>query len=121
MNINKITSGFVTQTFSEDGKLISQDFIAGDSVDWEDENFEPTDDEGFYHPFEMKQPSGDSIEKIDAAAKMLKLDASGIENLFHALSSNLNELTEGEPLDGDEVEILSEAFYSYLDTYYANV
>lgn len=36
MNINKITHGFVTQTF-EDGKFLDQTFTAGDIVEYEDD------------------------------------------------------------------------------------
>jgi len=60
-------------------------------------------------------------EKINAAAEALNLNASDIVNLFHTLALNLDGMAEEEPLDGDETEILSEAFHSYLDTYYGNV
>ena len=60
--INKITTGFVVQQFDDKGRCIEQEFIAGDEVDWEDENGEtipiedqPDSDE-WYYPFEMKQP-----------------------------------------------------------------
>ena len=54
----KITYGFFSQEFNEKGELISQKFIAGDQVEFEDSEGNPIDDfdvEGvtdFYHPFE---------------------------------------------------------------------
>lgn len=59
----KITHGFVTQYFDEDGKLVEQNFTAGDQVEWEDENFDPCDEENFYAPFEMKQADEMKDEK----------------------------------------------------------
>ncbi len=40
----KITVGFVIQTYDDSGDCIDQEFIAGDQVDWEDDegNFIPT-------------------------------------------------------------------------------
>ena len=39
MIIKKITTGFVIQSFdTEKNKFVSQEFIAGDQVDYEDEN-----------------------------------------------------------------------------------
>jgi hypothetical protein len=66
MIVNKITTGFVIQKFDSDTKeFVSQEFIAGDQVDVEDEFGEPmssyikecTDIDNHYLPFEMKQPS----------------------------------------------------------------
>lgn len=62
MIYNKITIGFVSQRFdSETGKCISQEFIAGDDVQYEDEEGEPLGDlsnEETYFPFNMEQPEG---------------------------------------------------------------
>jgi len=60
--LKKITTGFVIQDFDEKtGKCISQEFVAGDQVDWEDEDGEAIvspDGEGFdYFPFDMVQPT----------------------------------------------------------------
>ena len=59
MIINKTTIGFVTQQYdTETGHCIHQDFIAGDQVDYEDENGEPVDwREEKYQPFDMIQPN----------------------------------------------------------------
>jgi len=61
MRINKTTVGFVTQVFdTETGRCIEQTFIAGDQVDYEDEDGEPVDwREGpdAYQPFNMIQPT----------------------------------------------------------------
>jgi len=61
MIINKITYGFVVQTFdSQTGKCLEQEFIAGDQVDFEDRNGQQVDDDeitdGLHCPFEMKKP-----------------------------------------------------------------
>jgi hypothetical protein len=61
MNIQKITTGFVTQTFDSEGKLLEQNFTAGDECDWENEDGEPIEDEGFYHPFDMVE--NDEVER----------------------------------------------------------
>lgn len=72
MLIHKITTGFVTQTFNtETGKYISQEFTAGDPVEYEDEfrdnltaekmatvGFGPQAPNGEpYLPFDMVQPA----------------------------------------------------------------
>ncbi len=71
MLINKITTGFVIQTYDTDkGEYISQEFKAGDQVDYEGNNgeslsinalsnlgFGPFADSGEpYLPFDMVQP-----------------------------------------------------------------
>lgn len=64
MKYNKITTGFVIQTYEVDGEKenpILQNFIAGDPVERETEDGEPTDwVEKNYLPFDMLQP--DSIQ-----------------------------------------------------------
>jgi len=56
MKYQKITVGFVIQNF-EDGKCVSQEFVAGDDVSYEQngETIDPPTDET-YQPFDMKQP-----------------------------------------------------------------
>lgn len=51
----KITYGYVVQTFDDNGKCIEQHFVAGDSVEWEDESLEPisADTDCEYQPFHM--------------------------------------------------------------------
>jgi hypothetical protein len=64
MILNKITTGFVVQKFdSETGRCLSQEFVAGDQVEWEDQAGNAVEDgqygidlEGLYCPLEMKQP-----------------------------------------------------------------
>tara|TARA_Y100000389_G_scaffold167099_1_gene172117 strand:+ start:325 stop:540 length:216 start_codon:yes stop_codon:yes gene_type:complete len=58
MKIKKITTGFVIQEYdAESGEWISQEFIAGDLVEWEDENGECVDSvDDAYLPFDMIQP-----------------------------------------------------------------
>jgi hypothetical protein len=55
MKFQKITHGFVIQTF-EDGKCIDQEFIAGDDCEYE-ANGEPIEQPDYtYQPFNMVQP-----------------------------------------------------------------
>jgi hypothetical protein len=60
--LKKITIGFVVQEFDDKGRCLSQEFVAGDQVDWENEDGEaieiedqPDRDE-LYYSFEMVQP-----------------------------------------------------------------
>jgi hypothetical protein len=56
--IRKITYGFVDQKFDTDtGEFISQDFIAGDQVEFEDKNGDSVDPFDDYLAFDMVQPS----------------------------------------------------------------
>lgn len=42
MLVNKITTGFVIQTYNtQTNKCIRQEFVAGDQVEWEDEDGTP--------------------------------------------------------------------------------
>lgn len=51
----KITHGFVVQNFDSEGNFISQEFIAGDVVEFENEFGEPLEeDENLYHSFDME-------------------------------------------------------------------
>ena len=64
MILSKTTTGFVVQKFdSETGRCLSQEFVASDQVEWEDQKGNPIEDgqygldlEGFYFPLDMKQP-----------------------------------------------------------------
>lgn len=52
--MKKFTSGYVVQIFDDAGKCIDQHFIAGDQVEWEDEEGDPCEaPEHEYQPFEM--------------------------------------------------------------------
>jgi hypothetical protein len=62
MKINKITAGYVIQTYNtETGKCESQEFVAGDECEYETEDGEHFDiddseTELEYQPYEMIQP-----------------------------------------------------------------
>ena len=64
MIVRKITTGFVVQEFdAETGRCVSQEFVAGEQIDWEDRQGNAISDgdfgidlEGLYHPLELKQP-----------------------------------------------------------------
>jgi hypothetical protein len=55
--IYKVTHGWVTQIFDQDGKFLRQEFFAGDIVEMEDEYGEPIDEPSMIldHPFDMVQ------------------------------------------------------------------
>jgi hypothetical protein len=63
MIVRKITQGFVVQEFNaETGRCLSQEFVAGDQVEWENRAGESISDgdfgidlEGLYFPLEMRQ------------------------------------------------------------------
>lgn len=63
MIIQKITTGFVIQKFdTKTNQFVSQEFIAGDQVEHEDENGEFVDNHDYdidnhYMQFNMKQPN----------------------------------------------------------------
>ncbi len=57
MIVKKITTGFVIQTFdTKTGKFVSQEFIAGDQVDFEDKKGNAVEEFDNYLPFDMVQP-----------------------------------------------------------------
>jgi hypothetical protein len=59
MRVNKITVGFVSQIFDTDlGRFVSQEFVAGDQVDYEDEDGEPVDSELFETKRKVKGKKG---------------------------------------------------------------
>ena len=64
--VKKITVGFVIQEYdTETGKFVSQEFMAGDQVDWEDEDGNAIPKEDAYLSFEMVQPEDiESVEDI---------------------------------------------------------
>ena len=65
MFYEKITVGFVIQTFGEDGNFIDQEFIASDQVDYEIKNGLSIDvstvplEVREHHPFTMVSPLND--------------------------------------------------------------
>lgn len=57
MIVNKITTGFVVQKYdTEKRQFISQEFFAGDGIEYEDELGNPVKPFDAYFSFEMKQP-----------------------------------------------------------------
>jgi len=58
MAYKKITVGFVIQDFDDNGNCVAQEFVAGDQVDYEDEEGNPVDVDVSkeYHPYDMVQP-----------------------------------------------------------------
>ena len=58
MRYSKITTGFVVQTFDDDGNPESQEFVAGDQCDYENEFGEPIDSPANenYLSYDMVQP-----------------------------------------------------------------
>ena len=69
MKIQKITPGFVVQTYdTKTGRCIEQSFIAGEDTSYEDQNGDAVDwreEEDACQPFEMVQPmQGAGIPKV---------------------------------------------------------
>jgi hypothetical protein len=68
----KITTGYVTQVYDDNGHCIEQEFTAGDDVIWEDEGGDAIDTPVFtesrqpyvYQPFEMVQPQHKEAEAL---------------------------------------------------------
>jgi len=64
MLVKKITLGYVVQVFNTDtGHFVSQNFVAGDTTEYEDEKGNPVNSEKLnvegteaYLPFDMVQP-----------------------------------------------------------------
>ena len=76
MKVRKITTGYVVQEYDTAKKeWISQEFIAGDQVDWEDENGEYVDDVDSYLPMNMVQP--DEINMVDMLKTRLEIKREG--------------------------------------------
>ena len=67
MEIRKITTGFVIQSFDQTGKFLGQSFTCGDDCVYEDEDGDTLEDDEFeepgYEPYEMVQPDYVVIEK----------------------------------------------------------
>jgi len=67
MIVKKITTGFVIQEFDTDKmQFVSQEFVAGDECEYEDEDGEPVESEllevegqEIYLPYDMVQPETD--------------------------------------------------------------
>ena len=63
MLFHKITVGFVVQAFNDAGECISQEFIAGDTCEYETNDGDPINMDDMplagneYHPFDMIQPN----------------------------------------------------------------
>jgi hypothetical protein len=67
MLINKITVGWVTQVYDTDkNKFISQEFFAGDQVDYENIEGVVVTDKEIYLEFEMVQPDIRYIQIVDS-------------------------------------------------------
>jgi hypothetical protein len=120
----KITTGFVIQDYDENGKCISQSFVAGDDVQFEDKNGNPLEtDDGEkiernheYFPFDMVQPQ--TVEVVDFVSEYddgsilvspAKYDAStGQISDIHAIDINMTGMLSREFIirrSGEEIEI----------------
>ena len=101
--IYKFTTGFVKQTFdTEQGKFVSQEFTAGDCVEYEDEHQFPVFPERFkdengkkcYLPFDMVQP--EERETINELIDNLKsFDGKYPENISSDLWERLRKISGG--------------------------
>lgn len=96
MIINKITVGWVTQIFDVDKKrFISQEFFAGDQVDYEQVDgvavsteYLEMDEKEIYHSFEMVQPGIRHIQLLESDGEQIGIlktnaDESTLDELFN--------------------------------------
>ena len=80
MIVKKVTTGFVIQRYdTETETFVSQEFVAGDQVDWEDEDGKSLDPDDFvvkgdgtlpYLPFDMVPPAfmdNGEVESVEEA------------------------------------------------------
>ena len=78
--IVKISEGYVKQIFDvQTRELVSQEFVAVDQVEFEDENGVQIDHPSFktlYHPFDMVQPDKDG----ELLSKAFAEDQNRLEN-----------------------------------------
>jgi len=90
----KVTHGWVSQNFDNNGRLLDQDFYAGDEVRYEDEDGEEIyPEDGYYAPFDMVQPEDnkDAISltwctddiKHQAATRGIELSDMQARHILH--------------------------------------
>ena len=120
MVINKITVGWVTQIFDVDKKrFISQEFFAGDQVDYEQidgiavsTEYLEMDEKEIYHSFEMVQPVTITVRLHDADDESLGIIRTNInEDEFEKL---LDEYTSQEKDIDDFIEFCKKKYPDYL-------
>jgi hypothetical protein len=69
MIVNKITTGFVVQQFDTDTRsFVSQEFVASDQVEFENQDGEGAASFDEYLPFDMKQPVNEASSQSSRLA-----------------------------------------------------
>lgn len=113
---NKITPGYVTQAFDENGNCTGQEFIAGEEETWENEFGDELEDEPDYeHPLEMVQPGPLTFEwtakDVIMAAEILEISVTEEQaiQLFKEHADELAEI-EGAAVRQALVDIIGETF-----------
>ena len=103
----KITTGFVIQDYGENGKCISQSFVARDDVQFEDEADNPIEqpESVEYFPFEMLQPS--ALEYVDFVSEY---DDGSILASPAKYDPDTGEITDIHPIDINMTGMLSREF-----------
>lgn len=112
-HLTKTTNGFVQQVFdTETKRFISQEFIAGDETDYEDEHGDVVDSDQFenaegreaYLPFEMRQP---------AVSDSGTLSHEEVIALMHDLLENVDpdELVATFRFMGGKIQYLGDSLY----------
>jgi hypothetical protein len=96
---HKYTQGHVKQSFDETGKCLGQDFVAGDIVEWEDENGArivvlPPVVLNSYQPFDMLQPGQVETQREqlqeDLSCILDGLDPTMMNNVCQAVVDRFN-------------------------------
>jgi len=90
--IDKITVGYVVQTFSDDGKPVSQEFIAGDVV---------TNPQ--YFPFEMVQPNVSNEPKVPN--KLINACRDIVETMGHFGGVSSDSFNKNRPCESRIVNL----------------
>jgi len=120
MIINKITVGWVTQTYDTSRKrFLKQEFFAGDQVDFEDKDGNPVqlsiDKKEIYHSYEMIQPETIHIRLHDLDGNSLGIIKTNISEVeFESLLIGYSYL-ENRKHDIDSlIEYCKKKYPNYL-------
>jgi hypothetical protein len=123
MLINKITVGWVTQTYDTDRKrFLKQDFFTGDQVDFEKEDGSPVDisklkvvEKEIYHSYNMIQPETIHIRIHDLEDNSLGIVKTNISEVeFEALLFEYSNI-ENRKHDIDSlIEYCKKKYPNYL-------
>ena len=123
MKINKITVGWVTQTYDTVRKrFLKQEFFVGDQVDFEDKDGNPVDlkklklnEKEINHSFEMIQPETMYIRIHDPDGDSLGIVKTNISEVeFEALLNRYSKFENRKPDIDSFIEYCKRKYPDYL-------